>query len=644
QPPPPPSPAGPSGASGAPRAFGSQVTPPPPPPTSTGQDSPSKGSAVPSPSKTAASTEHQSWTTPDLTLKPFISLTPADLDMDEAMGPDEQAQLSDDEDIGSAHIPTASALASNYSPPPDDSLLMQTSDIATFMDWFCKRRGITELKPQDLEGPAYEIIKVFHPNMIHLQYQMEECHKLLTDGVDDPILRHNVSKPLPLGGLPGQVTIQSDFFFNKDLEYLRYGSKGRRPALSISKMKAAYYPDAGIEQIVPDQFWIEDECKYDIAVMYARKKRKKGRESPKTPHGSPSHQPPPPPSPAGPSGASGAPRAFGSQVTPPPPPPTSTGQDSPSKGSAVPSPSKTAASTEHQSWTTPDLTLKPFISLTPADLDMDEAMDLDMDEDMGPDEQAQLSDDEDIGSAHIPKASALASNYSPPPEDSFLVQTGDMATFIDWFCKRRECHKLLTDSVDDPILRNNISKPFPLGGPPGQVIIQSDFFFNKDLEYLRYGSKGSRPALSISKIKAAYYPDAGLEQMYLYPSDFEDLYLLNLQGHLNHLPPKDKKILTTAVNQWTRQLVIRQRVEDFQLRIESYQTQLNLFKPQWDATCFKYKHDYTIIDSPGADILQDKYEDESRFKYEVLDQEGRGSMQGVHVRYSKAFEDKADLS
>nr|GEV76486.1 hypothetical protein [Tanacetum cinerariifolium] len=77
-----------------------------------------------------------------------------------------------------------------------------TNDIATFMDWFCKRRGITELKPQDMEGPAYEIIKVFHPGVIHLQYQMEECHKLLTDSVDDPILSHNVSKPLPLGGPP----------------------------------------------------------------------------------------------------------------------------------------------------------------------------------------------------------------------------------------------------------------------------------------------------------------------------------------------------------------------------------------------------------------------------------------------------------
>nr|GEW14024.1 E-beta-farnesene synthase [Tanacetum cinerariifolium] len=315
------------------------------------------------------------------------------------MDPNEQAQSSDDEDIESAHIPTvnlrqgwwkpfeekrpttpeparsirssdvpvpmnnwASALASNYSPPPEDSLLAQTGDIATFMDWFCKRRGITELKPQDLEGPAYDIVKVFHPNVIHLQYQMEECHKLLTESVDEPILRHNVSKPLPLGGPHGQVIIQSDFFFNKDLEYLRYGSKGRRPALSISKMKAAYYPDAGLEQMVPDHavrthMRILSVVRIKVFSMYGYDYMKK-------------------------------------------------------------------------------------IVLRRADLNE-------------------------------------------------------------------------------------------------HVIVERDF-------------------------------------KYLYPSDFEDMYLLNLQGHLNHLPPKDKKILTTAVNQWTRQLVIRQRVEDFQPGIESYQTQKHL--------------------------------------------------------------------
>nr|GEW49405.1 retrovirus-related Pol polyprotein from transposon TNT 1-94 [Tanacetum cinerariifolium] len=272
QPPPPPPPAGPSGASRSPRAVGS--------------------------SQTAASVKYQAWTTNDKRLRPSISLTPADLQMDDDMAPDAQAQLSDDEYIRNAHIPKvnlrqdwwkpleeerpatpepvwsipssdvpipqnnwASALASTYSPPLEDSLLAQTDDIAMFIDWFCKRQRITKLKPQDLEGPAFDIVKVFHPNVIHLQYQMKECHKLLTDSVDDSILRHNVSKPLPLGSSPGHVTIQSYFFFNKDLEYLRYGSKGSRPVLSILKIKAAYYRDVSLEQIVPDQMWIKEECK-----------------------------------------------------------------------------------------------------------------------------------------------------------------------------------------------------------------------------------------------------------------------------------------------------------------------------------------------------------------------------------------------
>ncbi|GKE33113.1 hypothetical protein Tco_1452435, partial [Tanacetum coccineum] len=97
---------------------------------------------------------------------------------------------------------------------------------------------------------------------------MEEFYKLLTDQVDDAILRYNVSKPLPLGGDLGHGTIQLDFFFNKDLEYLRYGSKIGRPALLILKMKATYYPDVDLEQMVPDQMWIEEECKYDVAAMY----------------------------------------------------------------------------------------------------------------------------------------------------------------------------------------------------------------------------------------------------------------------------------------------------------------------------------------------------------------------------------------
>ncbi|GJU88846.1 hypothetical protein Tco_1301269 [Tanacetum coccineum] len=101
---------------------------------------------------------------------------------------------------------------------------------------------------------------------------MEECHLLLTDEIDLVNPEGNrvvpdVRKPLPLGGPPGQVTIQTQYFFNKDLEYLVSGDKERRNALSISKLKAAYYPDFGLEEFVPS-LWIESKREYDISAAY----------------------------------------------------------------------------------------------------------------------------------------------------------------------------------------------------------------------------------------------------------------------------------------------------------------------------------------------------------------------------------------
>nr|GEU91077.1 hypothetical protein [Tanacetum cinerariifolium] len=78
----------------------------------------------------------------------------------------------------------------------------------------------------------------------------------------------DVSRPLPFGGPPSHVTIQTQFFFNKDLEYLRYDNKGSSHVLSISKMKAARYLDFGLELLVPEQLWIDDVYTYDISAKY----------------------------------------------------------------------------------------------------------------------------------------------------------------------------------------------------------------------------------------------------------------------------------------------------------------------------------------------------------------------------------------
>ncbi|GJV98471.1 hypothetical protein Tco_1553723 [Tanacetum coccineum] len=391
----------------------------PPPSLTPNPDDQSPGSATPGSSKIAGTTAYTAWTTTTSRFEPSALSIPEDVFMHEESDFAAQDMVSGDEDIGnerpatpipawsipSSSLPVpihnwASAIASSYVPPPENSLLSQTSDIGVFIDWFCKKQGITELTPEHLEVLAYEVIKACHPDVIHLQFQMEECYKLLTNQVDDRLLRYNISRPLPLGGPPGQVTIQTEFFFNRDLDYLRFGSKGDRLALSITKMKAAYYLDVGLEQMVLDHMWIEEECMYEISATY--------------------------------------------------------------------------------------------------------------------------------GISHCINV--------------FSIYGYD---YMKQIVLRR------ADNQEYTIAKNNF----------------------KDL----------------------------------YPSDFEDLYLLNLQGHLNHLPPRDKKILSSAVNLWIRNLVIRQWVEDFQLGIESYQTQLNLTKPRWEATGLEFMHDYKILDSPRAVVFRDKY-------------------------------------
>ncbi|GKG49726.1 hypothetical protein Tco_0518500, partial [Tanacetum coccineum] len=45
------------------------------------------------------------------------------------------------------------------------------------------------------------------------------------------------------------------------------GNINRSNALSISKLKAAYYQDFGLEELV-SSLWIESECEYDISAAY----------------------------------------------------------------------------------------------------------------------------------------------------------------------------------------------------------------------------------------------------------------------------------------------------------------------------------------------------------------------------------------
>nr|GEV48404.1 retrovirus-related Pol polyprotein from transposon TNT 1-94 [Tanacetum cinerariifolium] len=121
---------------------------------------------------------------------------------------------------------------------PEPAWVILTSHIPDAM-------GKTKLTKVNFEGKAYEVVKAFYPDTVHLQIQMEECHKMLTDQVDwanpeGDQVRIDVSKPF----------------------------KGTGQALLISKMKVARYLDFGLELLIPEHMWSNEVCNYDINASY----------------------------------------------------------------------------------------------------------------------------------------------------------------------------------------------------------------------------------------------------------------------------------------------------------------------------------------------------------------------------------------
>nr|GEY76238.1 hypothetical protein [Tanacetum cinerariifolium]GEY92699.1 hypothetical protein [Tanacetum cinerariifolium] len=85
--------------------------------------------------------------------------------------------------------------------------------------------------------------------------------------------RASGSSQVPPPNPPPPSTNQEDLYMDDDMapdaQAQSSDDEDIRNAY-IPKMKAAYYPDVGLEQMVPDQMWIKEECKYDIVAIAVR--------------------------------------------------------------------------------------------------------------------------------------------------------------------------------------------------------------------------------------------------------------------------------------------------------------------------------------------------------------------------------------
>ncbi|GJW33611.1 hypothetical protein Tco_0053643 [Tanacetum coccineum] len=352
----------------------------------------------------------------------------------------------------------ANAYAISYQVPAENRLQRKTYDIGSFIKWFCRRTGKKKLCKSNLEGPAFNLVKAFYKNNVFLQFQMDECHKLLTNKVDlvspegHQILR-DIYEPLPLGGPPGD--------------------KERKTALSISKLKAARYLDFGLEELVPS-LWVESERDYDISAAY--------------------------------------------------------------------------------------------------------------------------------GITH-------------------------------WWFRRKQFY---INKHSEPSDREAVRSQMRI-----LSVIRVKTFEKYGYNYLR--------EIILRRADYKEYKISEKDFKNLHPNDFEDLYLLNIQDKLNHLSKSDKIHLHTAVNMWIRNLVIRNRVGDLQLGIESYQTKLNLKRPNWDVTGYSFKEDYTIVPKPRAVIYRDRNDQRKLMRLNEIHKFSDGTLTRVMekqdhmVKYFHLFEYNKDI-
>nr|GEU42514.1 retrovirus-related Pol polyprotein from transposon TNT 1-94 [Tanacetum cinerariifolium] len=168
-------------------------------------------------------------------------------------------------------------------------------------------------------------------------------------------------------------------------------------------------------------------------------------------------------------------------------------------------------------------------------------------------------------------ANVLANSFKDLTKNKLLWKTGDMRSFITWFYNRIrkkkliKCHRMLKDQVDlvNPKghrLVPDVSKPLPQGGPPALTIPKLKAAHNLGFRLeelvsslwnkvnvcmtsvLRMvsltGASSAKNSTSLDMmppqiaVKADYkeYKILDADFKNLHPNDFEDLYLLHLQG------------------------------------------------------------------------------------------------------------------
>ncbi|GKB18713.1 hypothetical protein Tco_0852636 [Tanacetum coccineum] len=125
------------------------------------------------------------------------------------------------------------------------------------------------------------------------------------------------------------------------------------------------------------------------------------------------------------------------------------------------------------------------------------------------------------------------------------------------------------------------------------------------------------------KIKEGDFPD-------LHLNGIEDMLLLIAQNKLFNLDGDVIVDFVTALKLFTRGIIVKNRVVDVQLGVESYQRKLNLTKPQRTCQHISVKEPYTPNYDPPGIIYKDKTKKKRLMHVDEIYKFSDETLQSVH--------------
>nr|GFB12925.1 hypothetical protein [Tanacetum cinerariifolium] len=257
---------------------------------------------------------------------------------------------------------------------------------------------------------------------------------------------------------------------------------------------------------------------------------------------------------------------------------------------------------------------------------------------------------------------------------TYELMRGSCTSLTELEYHLEEVYKATTDQLDWVNLEgqqypHNLLQPLPLiPDHRGRRVIPFEHFINNDLEYLWGGASSRKYTTSVTKTKVADYRHIkwiedlvpsemwiqqpidynkhafwGVshwgrkrKQFYGYAvnrelrlQDIEDMLLLLVQGKLSNLTVEERLAFNVSLRMFTRSIVIKRRVEDLQLGMESYQKKLNLTKPDTYRSDLRRREAYTAHSNPRGFIYQNKDKKNRLMRIDELHKFSDGTLNDV---------------